>query len=265
MDMKTRGFFEIMFIIMFIVALCFFASCDEDDVIRQSYRVNLPALPDVWLEILGEAAWHIEWVGEDGAMHSVEKLQGGIQPYVDLMQSWTTPVSAWPYWQGIKYGVMKPAGAIFPLDVSGSSIKLSWNGGVDAVFFWELATLDNEKRLPSNFNWKRFRELFSGAQLPEDVLSDPWLADWKDIAIKTAASGFDRRRIVSQKRSSLSLNIPANGPWIGASPFISGKGWQTGETVIVKLGSQVESYFCPTGILHCSSATWTWLKYNHNQ
>jgi hypothetical protein len=252
---------------VFITALFFSASCDEDSVIQQSYRLKLPPLPDAWLEILGEAAWHIEWVGEDGVIRSVEKLPGGRLPSANIMQNWTTPVSAWPYWpeKGIKHGIMKPAGAIFPLDVSGSSIELSWNGGVDAVFFWELAALDNEKRLPHNFNWKRFRELFSGAELPEDVLDNPWIAGWKDIALKTATSGFDRRRIVSQLSSALSITIPANGPWIGVSPFMPASDWQKSQTVFIKLGSQVESYFCATGTLHCSPTTWTWLQYDYNQ
>jgi hypothetical protein len=261
--MTTKIFFKTAL----TVVLCLFASCEDDRVIRQSYHLKLPPLPEIWQEVLGEASWHIEWAGEDGVIHSMEKIPNGGMSSVEIMQNWTTPVSAWPYWpeKDIRHGLMKPAGALFPLDVSGSYIKLSWNGGVDAVFFWELAALDNEKRLPYNFNWNHFRELFSNADLPEDVLEDPWIADWKAIAVKTATSGFDRRRISGQKRSSRTLTIPADGPWIGVSPFDDGKDWLKDEVVIVKLSGYVESYFCPTGVLRCSSATWNWLRYDYNQ
>ncbi|MDR0410312.1 MAG: hypothetical protein LBH18_07975 [Spirochaetaceae bacterium] len=246
---------------------CLCASCGEDSVIRQTYCLKLPSLPETWLEVMGEASWHIEWIGEDGGIHSAEIYPSGGNVSAEIMQNWASPVSAWPYWpeKGVRHGVMKPAGAIFPFDTDGANIRLSWNAGVDAVFFGELAALGNEKRLPHNFNWRRFRELFSNAELPEDVLADPWLADWKSIAAKTAASGFDRRRINAQKLSSRSLTIPADGPWIGVSPFADSKDWQKGETVTIKLGSGVESYFSPEGVLRCSSNAWNWLRHAHNQ
>jgi hypothetical protein len=247
-------------------ALSVFAACGEP-VIHESYRIKFPDLPESWLEVLGEASWHTEWVGKDGAIHSAEVGPGGAA-YAGLAQEWTSPVSAWPYWpdKGIRHGVMKPSGALFPLDVSGNSVELTWSGGVDAVFFWELAALNSEKRLPHNFNWVRFRELFSGEALNEDILLDPWLADWKAIAEKTAMSGFDRRRINSQKLTSISLTMPASGPWIGTSPFMRVLDWQKDQTVTLKAGDAVDSYFCPEGILRCSSSAWNWLSYYiHNQ
>jgi hypothetical protein len=244
------------------IVLCVFSSCGAP-VLRQSFRIKFPDLPESWLETLGEASWHTEWAGKDGLVHSAEVMPGDTV-YAGLAQEWASPVSAWPYWpdKGIRYGVMRPAGAIFPLDVSGASIKLTWGGGIDAVFFRELAALNNEKRLPHNFNWARFRELFSGKLLPEDILLDPWLADWKTIAAKTAASGFDRRRINSQKRTDISFTVPASGPWIGTSPFIHVNNWQKDETVTLKVSGAVESYFCPEGTLRLSPDAWNWIKYN---
>ncbi|MDR2343589.1 MAG: hypothetical protein LBD86_03560 [Spirochaetaceae bacterium] len=245
-----------------VAVACMSVSCSEP-VISQSYRIIFPDLPESWLEILGEASWHTEWVGKDGFLKSAESPPGG-KVYVGVRQEWASPVSAWPYWpdKGIRQGVMKPAGAIFPLDVSGSSIRLTWNGGVDAVFFMELATLNSEKRLPHNFNWPRFRELFSGAALPEEILSDPWLADWKTIAAKTAVSGFDSRRISGQKRTSVNLEAPASGPWIGASPFMHTGDWQKDESITLKVSEGVDSYFCPEGVLRCSPGAWVWIKYS---
>jgi hypothetical protein len=264
--MKTLNNFFILKATVVILSGLFIA-CDEDTVIPLSYNLRFPELPETWLEVLGKASWHIEWVDEDGVVKKSEIAAGGKASGIKIMMEWTTPVIAWPYWpeKGIRYGEIKPAGALFPLDASGSSVKLSWQGGVDAVFFWELAAANNEKRLPYNFNWPRFRALFSDEELPTEVSKDPWLADWKAIAVKTAASGFDRRRIVAQKRSSRAFTAPADGPWIGISPFMRAENWMTGETFMIKVTDQVDSYFSSTGVLHCSHNTWNWLRYDRNQ
>jgi hypothetical protein len=253
--------------VMFISALFFTASCDEEAVIRDSYTLTFPDLPEAWLEVLGEPCWRIEWFDKKGYMQSGEISPGTAAGADGIMQEWTTPITAWPYWpeRGIKYGVMKPAGALFPLDVSGNRVNLSWNGGIDAIFYRELAMLGSEKRLPYHFNWVRFRELFQGDELPEEILKDPWLADWKSIAEKTAVSGFDRRRISARKYSILSLAAPAPGPWIGESPFMPVSGWQEQENVTLKVTEAASSYFCPTGILRCASGAWIWIMYSRNQ
>jgi hypothetical protein len=252
---------------IFTAALFMYAACDEDAIIRDSYTLILPDLPEAWLVVLGEPYWHIEWVNKEGSVQSAEIYPGANASAAEIMQEWTTPVTAWPYWpeKGLKYGIMKPAGALFPLDVSGGRVNLSWNGGIDAVFYRELAAINSEKRLPHQFNWVRFRELFQGADLPEEILKDPWLADWKSIAVKTAASGFDHRRINVQKYSTLSLAIPADGPWISSSPFMRVSDWKLRQSVVIKITEQAVSYFCPQGILRCSSGAWMWITYSRNQ
>lgn len=245
------------------------ASCGEDGlkpVMPQSYRLELPAIPASWLEVLGKASWYVEWVDADGDIRSAEAVPGA-SISASIMREWSTPVLAWPYWpdKGIKYGTMKPAGAIFPLDADGGSLKLSWLGGVEASFSWELAGLASEKRLPHQFNWPRFRELLSSEQLAEDVRLDPWLADWKSIAAKTAASGFDSRRITAQTRSSVFIDVPADGPWVGVSPFMKSEDWAMGESAVLQIGEQAESYFSPSGVLRCSPSAWMWIEYSRSQ
>jgi hypothetical protein len=245
------------------------ASCGEDGlkpVMPQSYRLELPAIPASWLEVLGEADWYVEWVDADGGKRSAE-VGPGASPSAAIMREWAAPVLAWPHWpgKGIKHGTMKPAGAIFPLDADGGSLRLSWLGGVEASFYWELAALAGEKRLPHLFNWPRFRELLSSEQLAEDVRLDPWLADWKSIAVKTAASGFDSRRITAQKLSPVTVDIPADGPWVGVSPFAPSEDWATGESAVLQIGEQAESYFSPSGVLRCSLSAWIWVEYSRSQ
>jgi hypothetical protein len=263
--MKTiKKFFALKIAVLVLSSLM---SCDEYAVIPPSYNLRFPDLPELWLAVLGEASWHIEWVDENGVVNKAEIAAGGKASGIKIMLEWTTPVIAWPYWpeKGIRYGEMMPAGALFPLDISGSSVKLSWQGGIDAVFFWELAAANNEKRLPYNFNWPRFRALFSDGELPSEVLKDPWLVDWNTIAAKTSSSGFDRRRISAQKRSNRSFTAPADGPWIGVSPFMDAENWMTGENFTIKVTEQVDSYFSSTGVLHCSYNTWNWLRYDRNR
>jgi hypothetical protein len=235
------------------------ASCG-DLAMRDSYKLSPPALPAHWQELLGPALWRIEWFDGNGEARSVETAS---PVNTDIVQEWASAVIAWPFWpeKGIPCGVMKPAGAIFPLDASGGTLNLSWQGGVDAYFYLQLAAVAHEKRTPYYFNWQRFRELFSNEAIPEEIVRDPWLADWRTISVNTVSSGFDRRRIVSEKRDNLNVAIPADGPWCASSPFIESALWRKDETILFQVRNEPDSYFCPSGYLHCAKNAWAWKVY----
>jgi hypothetical protein len=238
-------------------------SCEET-IIYPSYDFVLPELPPLWGDLLGAPSWQIEWTRSDGSTASADLAPGSASlGGADIMQEWPTPVIAYPYWpeKGVAMGTMKPSGAIFPLDASGGTMRLSWQGGVEAFFYRELAAEHIEGRLPHTFDWNRFRALWTEGALPEEVLADPWVADWKSIAQKTAASGFDKRRISAQKKELLRFVIPVDGPWIGVSPFMSAPNWPRGSTVYLPAGAETETYFCPSGILHYNKKVWTWREF----
>ena len=235
------------------------AGCGEGPI-RASYALHAPAPPASWLETLGEPSWRFEWVNEAG---ETEKGESGAARFAgaELLQSCVTPVFAFPYWPhlGIPAGMMKPAGALFPFDREGGSVMLSFEGGVDAVFYRELAALPNGKRLPRNFDWQRFRALRTEKKLDGELLSDLWLADWKMIAEKTAASGFSARRIKPLETENLILAAPSRGPWVGASPFMKPLIWEEGQPVALQVSAHVDSYFSARGTLRVTRKTQSWI------
>ena len=246
----------------FITALLVFFTACESGPILSSYRLVLPELPVHWKEILGEPHWRLEWIGGEGFW--LEWEGAGQPPELSPIQEWTSPVLAWPFWPAwdLPPGLMRPAGALFPWDVSGGKLLSSWKGGADAVFWKELALAERSTaaaagRLPWYFDWPRFRELLRDGNVPEPVRRDPWLADWKYIAERTVRSGFDRRRIVS--RTFTGLSIPGlGGRWIGSSPFALPLDAPTEGPLVLSVSAAADTWVSPGGVLKCSSSGWVW-------
>jgi len=159
---------------------------------------------------------------------------------------------------------MRPAGALFPWDATGSRLKLSWAGGVDAFFWKELAAVERvttaaEGRLPWYFDWPRFRELFAGDVLSEAIREDPWLANWRDISQRTVQSGFDRRRIAA--RAFTELAIPdLGGYWINSSPFAEPLEAKPGGPLIVNAANVPDTWVSSGAVLKCSTAGWVVIR-----
>jgi len=237
------------------------------------YSLELPKIPRGWEALLGNPHWRIEWLNEQGRKET-KTIRGNNGPEISLPPTLASGVLALPYWpdREISPGIFKPAGAIFPFDASGKTIVLSWRGGVDANLYWELAQAYQEaqeasappetqaaeqravSRLPWNFNWPRFRELFDDPGLNAEVRADPWLADWHSIAVKIVKSGFDKRRLVPEDRSS--LEVPVNcGPWIGTSPFASPLFFDE-TTPVFPVRPAADTWVSAEGILRCNTKTW---------
>ncbi|MDR2782594.1 MAG: hypothetical protein LBB48_01925 [Treponema sp.] len=243
------------------------------------YRVALPAVPDAWTVVLGDNRWHIEWINSNGTreirdVDGREATESGVVSAgagleIHILQELATPVIAYPYWSGkdIAPDVMRPAGAIFPsdADVSSGTISLSWTGGVEAVLYAELARSASHAerdstRQPQYFDWRRFRELLESAAIPENVRLDPWLADWKAIAEKTASSGFDRRRITAITRREIAVPALPGEIWIGTSPFAPpiAAPAETEKTLVLLANDAVDTYISKEGVLRVSSSAWIW-------
>jgi hypothetical protein len=236
----------------------FFADCGESPM-DPRYSLELPALPQAWETILGSPHWRIEWQNSGGVKETAT-LSGSGLVEITLPQIRASAVYAMPYWpeKGLSPGVFKPAGAIFPFDVYGKKITLSWQGGIDACMFRELAVVSSGagravSRLPHNFNWPRFRQLFDDESVNEAVRADPWLADWRVIAEKTVQSGFDKRRLVPEARTSLKIPV-GPGPWIGSSPFTAPLVFESTPSFPVRNAS--DTWVSAEGILRCNAETW---------
>ena len=256
--MKYKYLFGFLVLIMGVFTLL--VSC-VDNPVRSGYRLILPELPGPWAEILREGRWRLEWINEDGAW---QEWEGCDVPEIRICSEWTIPVLAWPFWpeRGLLPGMMRPAGALFPWDASGENIALSWKGGVEAVFWKEMALAErpdekSKERLPWYFDWPRFRELMESTDIPGNVRQNPWLADWKLIAQKTVLSGFDRRRIVSRVFSK--LIIPdMTGRWTGSSPFEPLLEAAQDGSLTLNVTNAPEAWVSDRAFLRCSTSGWVY-------
>jgi hypothetical protein len=234
----------------------------------EGFVLELPELPAGWEQVLGAAHWRVEYAGASGK-RTVKNLNPGKRAVLELPQTWASAVLAWPYWpeRGIAAGIFRPAGALFPYDATVSaagsgSLSASWRGGVDALLYWELARAaaggaaeTKTPRLPANFNWPRFREFMAGADLNEAIRAEPWLADWRAIAVKIAHSGFDKRRITGEAREETPLPVPP-GVWIGTSPFAAPLRFEDGRAPAFPLRDQADLWVSAAGILRANRKAW---------
>jgi len=260
------------------VVLCtlFFPAGCRDSLANSTYVLRLPGVPESWEAVLGEPRWRVEWINSNGLKKTVTASKNDVIE-ICLPPRWISAVTAAPFWpeKGISAGIFKPAGAIFPFDADFSGVEkalaLSWQGGVEAVLYWELARAavlangEGSVRQPQNFNWPRFRQLFdnfegaAGAEsLNEEVRSDPWLADWRNIAERTVQSGFDRRRLVPEARTQIKVSA-GSGPWTGTSPFAARLFFE-GESVF-PARQAADTWVSAEGILRCNTEAWIFIKW----
>jgi hypothetical protein len=244
-----------------------FAACGSED---HTYTLEFPALPDNWQEILGTPLWRLEWINTSGKQEQF-RCSADNAPEIMLPYSTAVPVLAFPYWpdRDIVPGVVRPAGAIFPFDTDGTSIALSWRGGLDATVYRELAlsftsinsggndskTQAYTKRQPQYFDWPRFRELLREGDIDSEVQQDPWLADWPSICLKIVQSGFDKRRIKARPCEEVLIPLGA-GPWIGTSPFAEPLVPQDGGDLRIRAGDTVDTYFSAAGLFKVTQGVW---------
>jgi len=268
---------KMYFSIVVLLAWFFSVSCEGVFLASGSrYTLDLPNLPYTWETMLGNPHWQIEWFDGEGKKRSA-MMPGGGRLEIFLPGTLANPVLALPFWpkKGIAPGVFKPAGAIFPFDVSGGRIVLSWQGGVDATLFMELARSVNSAadgglppggnaslRLPWNFNWPRFRRLFDDPALNGEVRADPWLADWSGIAARTVQSGFDRRRLVPEARNGLEIPL-GGGPWIGTSPFAAPMFFDANPVFLVRASPSAlaDTWVSAGGLLRINTQAWVWREF----
>jgi hypothetical protein len=229
------------------------SSCNG--IAGRSYRLAMPELPPAWQSILGGAHWRIEWIDNEGTVQTAGTPLAA-KFAVTVINDAASPVLAYPYWpdRNLDPGDVKPAGAIFPWDVRSGAIKLSWRGGVDAFLWRALSRAGNAKREAASFNWKRWREAWQDGSFPAEAVRDPWLCDWESIAAKTAASGFNKKRVVAADYPLLALSGEAReDTWYGVSPFDTGTSAAPDEPLFLPVRPHVSVAFSASGIIRYSA------------
>ena len=230
----------------------------------EKYRVKFPPSPPVRTDLLGECQWRLEYYDSAGNFRQKEVTNSNAE--IRVLQEWPNAVLAWPCWpeKSLAAGLFYPAGAIFPLDVAGETIILSWESGVEAYFYRELDKAQElntgTNRVPMYFDWKRFRSLLRENAASELKL-DPWLANWKDIAERTVRSGFLQSYVRPEVRTGTEIIIPHDGPWLAASPFRQPLFWEEGEDQILFLSPHPEIFVCPGGRISVSSQMLIWIPF----
>ena len=234
------------------------------DLCPSRYTLELPKPPEFWVSLLGEPRWQVEWTAPNGEIRTAD-MESGANLEVEIPNNWVNPIIARPYWSqhGINPGVFMPAGALFPFDTEKDAIRLSWQAGHDVVFYRELALAYDQKpvKIPANFDWTRFRELFQSDSLSEEVRKDPWLVNWRSVAEKTISGNFDKRRLVPEKTEPKKIPV-LSGLWYGTSPFAEPLSFKNGEAVFpVRPGVNV--WVSSEGILQVNGNTWMLTKLNN--
>lgn len=239
----------------------FLAAC-VNPVLPSRYTLEFPELPPAWTAVLGPPSWKVEWKRPDGTTERAF-YDGNGKISAGLSHEWPNPVYAWPYWPGLEPGKFRPAGAVYPFDVDGDRLVLSWRGGVDAVFYRELeeaaAAAVNARplRRPRFFNWSRFRNVIN-KDIPPELCADLWLVNWKETAKTTISASFQARFVKAENRELVELQIPGDGPWLSPSPFREAENWRAGDTAAFPLGGAAETWVCPAGIMILSKTERLW-------
>ena len=250
--MKT---YHLKLITVFALAALFLSCADR---FPASYILELPKPPEHWVDLLGEPCWRIEWISSDGIFQMTE-IQPEANIKAEIPLTWANPVIASPFWpqHNLYPGYFRPAGAIFPFDAEGNRLKLTWEGGVDSVFYKELtiANEENLSRIPANFDWPRFRELLKDEAINEAVREDPWLVNWRSVAERTITGNFDRRRLVPEGAVQKNIPVPA-GVWYGTSPFCKPLIFTEGEPPIFPVRPGTNTWFSKEGILRANAEVW---------
>jgi hypothetical protein len=247
-----------------LLILCL--NCCSAGIFHENYTLVMPILPGHWVSLLGEPVWNIVWVNSEG-VERIKTFKHTDMIEIEIPQTWISAVVASPYWpeKEINQNLFMPAGAIFPYDVSGNFLHIRWVSGHDAVFFWEMVMaarqFEQEKgtpRLPTNFNWPRFRELFESDVLNEKLKNDPWLANWRYIAEKTVQVGFDRRRLVPEPYKEVVFPV-SSGPWYGSSPFAAPLFFEEGKPIVFPVRDRENIWISREGILRCNQNAWVFI------
>jgi hypothetical protein len=266
--MKNYIYKQQMMFTSMVLALAFLFACCTDRF-PSSYILELPQMPSAWVSLLGEPHWRVEWVSPGGQKQIEDFPPGSLSGLeIEIPVTWPNPVTAWPYWPAFSLlpKIFKPAGALFPFDVSDDRLLLSWEAGPDTVFYWELVNAvsaigynKGDSRIPINFDWPRFRELFEAEALDEAVCEDPWLVNWRTLAERTIESNFDRRRIVPEEIELKHFPVPV-GLWYGVSPFAKPLFLANGEQPVFPVHSGFNVWVSAEGILRVNGNTWIFNK-----
>jgi hypothetical protein len=172
--------------------------------------VVLPPPPAHWVRAFPDLRFRIEYRDATGVERSVE-VPSGARTTIHCTRLCNSAVLGRPLCRADREGLLRPAGALVPLNETETELPLTWENGPAAVVMSRLRSLGRDTSL---FNAGRLEEYM--AREP-----DPWNLDLVGIAQKIAEGTFSAYDI--ERLSQRDVTVAAGaGEWFFESPF-SGK------------------------------------------
>ncbi len=219
--------------------------------------VFFPSSPAAWTRLYGRPVWSVRWRDTEGKEERLDGVTESIPLTIHV--DFCSRILAYPYWPlaGIPPGLARPAGALMLWADRARGIELSWEGGVEAIFYDELRLAGGEAAAQC-FNWPRFRASLASSEIEDELNGDPWTVDWRTVALKSVTSGFDLRRLRPRKTSPISCLIALEGPWAYDSPFKNAPIVLPGANIDLYASEAPATLFGPRAFLRYSSDTAIW-------
>ena len=134
-------------------------------------------------------AWHIKWLSPEGKPKTAALDFEGTNHIVSIefAKNRPTPVLVYLTVNGKEH--ILPAGAIYPVNKSGSTLSASWLNGTSAQVLFDILTKADQpqkdaQHLCNYFNWQKFQEEFTSR------VDEPWLVDIDAIEEKICTGKF---------------------------------------------------------------------------
>ncbi|MDA8425169.1 MAG: hypothetical protein M0Z80_03450 [Treponema sp.] len=172
----------------------------------------LPPVPGSWSTLTG-LRFRIGWRGVSGRWESAV-AEPGSEREIEVQRGRFQAILAEPF---IGDRLLRPAGALYPLDLSGAAfslpsgadrLELDWMGGYEASVARALERADLD---PAAFDLARLGEEARAR------VSDPWVLSALEAARRLAAGGF--RSDYFKEPVRFPVVLPGPGPWAPESPF----------------------------------------------
>lgn len=136
-------------------------------------------------------SWNVKYLAPEGSVKTLRLGFGGVTQSetvaLEFAKNRPTPVLVYLAVDG--YEDILPAGAIYPVNKSGSTLTASWLNGTSAQVLFDILTKADQpqkdaQHLCNYFNWQKLQEEFAKR------VDEPWLVDREAIATKICTGAF---------------------------------------------------------------------------
>ena len=198
--------------------------------------VVLPTPPAHWAPAFPDLEFRIVYCDAAGGEHAAV-VSCGAAARIRCSRRGNSPVLAYPVSRADVGGLLRPAGALHPLNGNGAELPLTWENGPPAVVMSLLRSLGRDTSL---FNAGRLEEYMAREQ-------DPWDLDLAGIARKIADGTFCAYDVDPLLLRDVTAATGA-GEWFFESPFSTTvQADKSGSIAIPSIALGMHGLFSTTG------------------